>query len=101
MKELFEKITKWQDETFGESTSLSKLSHLEQEIKELKADIKVLNIDFRLEFADCFFLLFGAAHKEGLSFEDICNALNEKLEINKKRSWGKPDEDGVVNHIKS
>lgn len=64
MKKLFEKITKWQDETFGESTSLSKLSHLEQEIKELKADIKVLNIDFRLEFADCFFYCLAQRTKK-------------------------------------
>lgn len=99
-KQQFEEITQWQKETFGKATSLSKLSHLEQEIQEL-ADAIVDNLpDKKLEFADCFFLLFGAAAADGMTYDDICNAISEKFEINKKRKWGKPNADGVVNHIK-
>lgn len=52
------------------------------------------------EFADCFILLFGAADIFGMSYEDICKAIDDKMSINYKRNWGKPDENGVVNHVK-
>lgn len=96
----FKEITSWQKETFGEATALSKIAHLREEIEELAIDIASNGIDKRLEFADCFFLLFGAAAADGMTYEDICNAIQEKFEINKVRKWGKPDANGVVNHIK-
>ena len=100
-EEQFYQITEWQDKTFPKATSLSKLYHLEQEIKELKESITNINHgNTWLEFADCFLLLYGAAGKYGLSFEDIHHAIAEKFEINKKRNWGTPDENGVVNHVK-
>jgi len=98
--EQFYEITKWQKETFPAATTNSKLSHLSDELKELKEAIKAGNSDMRLEFADCFLLLFGAAASEGLSYLDIVCAIDEKMVINRRRSWGKPDERGVVNHIK-
>lgn len=98
--EQFEQITKWQKETFGEATPLSKLAHLAQELTELGEAIHYNFSDKRLEFADCFFLLFGAAAADGMTYEDICDAISEKFEINKNRKWGKPDANGVVNHIK-
>lgn len=97
---LYNEITAWQTKTFGQSTSLSKIAHLSEEIRELASDIANNNPDKRLEFADCFFLLFGAAASEGMSYEDIISAIEEKFEINKARKWGKPNENGVVNHIK-
>lgn len=96
----FKEITAWQKETFGEATALSKIAHLSQEITELESDLFHQAENRRLEFADCFFLLFGAAAADGMSYEDICNAIQEKFEINKVRKWGKPDANGVVNHIK-
>ncbi len=98
--EQFIEIRKWQQETFGEATSLSKISHLAEELQELVFDLKTFNADRRLEFADCFLLLFGSAAADGMSYEDICNAIDEKMQINYKRKWGKPNKDGVVNHIK-
>lgn len=91
----------WQKQTFPQGTSLSKLAHLKQEVQELENDLKTNNPEKRLEFADCFLLLFGAAASDGMTYEDICNAIQEKHEINLKRKWGKPDENGVVNHIKT
>lgn len=38
-------INKWQKETFGQATSLSKLTHLTDEIEELKSDLKTNNND--------------------------------------------------------
>lgn len=104
----FNEISKWQKETFGQATPLSKLAHLIQEIVELKDAINdedhTINHEVirktKMEYADCFFLLFGSAAAYGMSYKDICDAIQKKFEINKKRKWGKPDENGVVNHVK-
>jgi NTP pyrophosphatase (non-canonical NTP hydrolase) len=95
----FKKITEWQNRIFGAATPLSKLEHLKQEVKELESDLKSNSEDKKLEFADCFILLFGAAASDGMSYTDIVDAINEKMKINYRRKWGKPDEKGVVNHI--
>lgn len=96
----FNEMMDWQNETFGQATPMSKLAHLAEELGELIDDLKNDNKDRRLEFADCFFLLFGCAASDGMTYEDICNAIQEKFEINKARKWGNPDKNGVVNHIK-
>ncbi|MEI6507266.1 MAG: dATP/dGTP pyrophosphohydrolase domain-containing protein [Bacteroidota bacterium] len=96
----FNEISAWQNQTFGQATPLSKIAHLSEELDELVSDIKTNAPDRRLEFADCFFLLFGSAAADGMTYEDICNAIQEKFEINKARNWGKPDKNGVVKHIK-
>ena len=54
-----------------------------------------------MEIADCFMLLLDSAHHVGITHNEILQATKEKLEINKKRKWGNPDENGVVEHIKS
>ena len=107
-QEEFDEISKWQKETFGQATPLSKLAHLLQEVVELKDALvnekeNPTSTNFnkvRMEYADCFFLLFGSAAAYGFSHQNICDAVQEKYEINKIRKWGKPDENGVVNHVK-
>jgi len=99
-EEQFYEITEWQNKTFGQATALSKIAHLAQELQELVADLKTKSPGRFQEFADCFILLFGAAASEGMSYENICNHIETKMRINKSRKWGKPDADGVVNHIK-
>lgn len=107
-KQQFEKITTWQDETFPKSTEISRINHLVKEVKELEIEAHIFKgkptsenrSAKNQEYADCLFLLFGAASKEGLTYEDVCNAINEKFEINKNRVWGKPDVNGVINHVK-
>lgn len=102
----FNEITAWQKQTFPGATSVSKLIHLAGEdatgeIDELKQEIKfgVSYYKMKMEFADCFFLLFGAAAAEGMTYTQIVQAIQEKFEVNKKRNWGKPDANGVVNHV--
>jgi len=99
-KQQFNDITEWQQKTFGKATPLSKIAHLAKELEELVSDLKSGNPNKRKEFADCFILLFGAAQSDGMSYDDICNAIDEKMVINKNRKWGEPDKDGVVNHVK-
>lgn len=99
-KEQFEKITKWQRNTFKKSNPYTKIAHLKEEIDELLYDIEFDPKEKRLEFADCIILLMGAAESDGMSYEDICDAIDEKMAINYTRKWGEPKENGVVNHIK-
>jgi len=106
--EQFEFIKKWQKDTFPNATDISKLNHLSKEIGELKDAIndedhtidheKVRKV--RMEFADCFLLLFGAAASYGLTYENICHVIDTKMEINKARKWGEPNEQGFQEHIK-
>ena len=99
-KQQFKSISEWQDKTFGTATAESKLFHLLDEIKELHEALITDDKDKRLEFADCFILLFGAAASDGMTYEDICNCIDDKMKINYARKWGKPNTNGVVNHIK-
>lgn len=99
-EEQFLEITGWQNETFPLATVTSKIHHLKQEIEELENEIANDGINKDSEFADCFLLLFGAANKAGMDYEDICSAIEVKMYINKQRQWGKPDKNGVVNHKK-
>ncbi len=94
MKKLLEEIAKWQDETFPDATVGSKIHHLIQEIRELFEDQ-----DSEEEYVDCFLLLWGAWAKSGRTYEQLIEAIKSKMKINKSRKWGKPDANGVVNHI--
>lgn len=98
-KTLFEEVIIFQNKTFKNATALSKTIHLAEEVKELLDDLRSSNPNRRLEFADCFLLLFGAASADGMSYEDICEAIDEKLKICYSRNWSPPDENGVVHHI--
>lgn len=95
----FKEITEWQERTFPAATAQSKVLHLRDEVNELMDDLRIGSPSRRLEFADCFILLFGAAAADGMTYEDICNAIDDKFEINKSRKWGKPDANGVVRHV--
>ncbi|MDD3645498.1 MAG: DUF550 domain-containing protein, partial [Bacteroidales bacterium] len=53
-----------------------------------------------MEFADCFMLLLDSAHHFSLNAEQLINLTREKLGVNKARKWGKPDANGVVEHIR-
>jgi NTP pyrophosphatase (non-canonical NTP hydrolase) len=99
-RQQFESFTAWQEKTFPGSTSISKLSHLSEEIIELKDSIKIKDGSYRHEFADCFLLLFGSASASGMTYDDILDAIDEKMSINLERKWEKPNADGVVHHIK-
>jgi len=94
---LFHEAVEWQNATFGiRSNPMPPLYHLQKEIsEELLAD--PYNV---MEYADCFLLLFNAASLAHLSPQRLLQAVRQKLEINKARTWGKPDADGVVEHVK-
>ncbi len=80
----------WGNATFATATPASKAEHLRREAVELcraPHDVE--------EMADVFLLL---AHlSDGL---DLAGAVRAKLDKNKQRTWGKPDADGVVEHVR-
>lgn len=124
MEQLFNQITEWQNQTFPNSTALSKATHLYEEVQELMIALNDLQIagvaqnnshqedeilnaivygrkqqEAQMELADCFILLFGAANKMGLNFHQVQEVISTKHKINLLRKWGKPDANGVVKHI--
>ena len=84
-------VGEWAKETFPAQTNESNIAHLMREVKELKKG------NTEEEAADCFLILLNIAHREGF---DLCRAAEKKFSINRKRKWGKPDSQGVVEHIK-
>lgn len=82
----------WADETFSKATPESICKHLTKEVKELSDN----NNDVE-EAADCILLIFHLAHKRNWNLEQ---AVVNKFIINQGRAWGKPDADGVVEHVR-
>ena len=98
-QKLMNEVAEWSDATFGVGQrNPAIVYHLKKEVDEL---IKAFdnNEDPLMEIADCFMLLLDSAHHVGITHNEILQATKEKLEINKKRKWGNPDENGVVEHI--
>lgn len=101
-------VNTWADDTFGvQRKVVSVLNHLKQEVPELIAELELKgeerNEDSQSvedEFADCFILICNAAAKYGLSANQLLAVSERKMEVNKARKWGKPDANGVVNHVK-
>lgn len=118
LQTLMNDISEWSDATFGDGQrNPAIVYHLKKEVDELidalhksnalGADNSVGVGEFKrqinkteMEFADCFMLLLDSAHHFGLSAEQLINLTREKLGVNKARKWGKPDVNGVVEHIR-
>lgn len=91
-------ITDWAEKTFKSQNAMSKFNHLEKEVLELRNAIENADLDnIREEIADCMILLFNLA---GYYQINAIESVLKKHEINKKRTWGEPDEFGVCEHIR-
>lgn len=92
LQSIIDEITEWQRKTFPYATPQSAAAHLKREAAELFQDPYDGS-----EMADIFFLLIAVAHTAEI---DLIAEVEEKLRINKNRQWGKPDAEGVVEHIR-
>ena len=95
-------IHKWADDTFGtERTSIAPLHHLQKEVEEtIKAMKQGIRENTLIELADCFILILNASSKYRVTFAELLKVSRNKMEINKSRKWGKPDSNGVCEHIR-
>lgn len=118
LQKLMDDVSEWSDATFGAmQRNPAIVWHLKKEVDELIQALDythALGVDesvgagefgrqlskTKMEYADCFMLLLDSAHHFGLTAENLLELTREKLEINKKREWGKPDVNGVVEHVR-
>ena len=119
LQKLMDDISNWHSTLFPQLNE-GILNHLKEEIDELieahKAEMdhpyvpgsesnfvehsELIN-KVKEEYADCFILLLNSAAIFQLSSDDIIEITRQKLEINKKRTWEEPDENGIIRHQKS
>lgn len=96
IQQLQDEIAAWSDQTFGaDRPANTPLHHLAKEIQEL-----IASPNDSMEYADCLILLLDAYRMTGGQADDLIETCYEKLEINRKRKWGTPDKNGVVEHIR-
>lgn len=93
LEKVIKEVVEWQKAQFPHATQRSRATHLLKEAAELY----VAPAD-AMEAADIIFLAVGMIDEAGV---DLLKVLRYKLEKNKKREWGKVDEDGVVEHIRT
>lgn len=115
-----DEIKEWSDTTFGSDRTGKPIAyHLKKEVDEVIEAIDAFHKDrpydrkskesldllrkrrerVLFEIADCMTLLLDIAAHEQYTVKLIMMAVEDKLEINKKRKWGEPDENGVFEHI--
>lgn len=105
LQNLMTEISTWSSQQFptlvGTRGIIAKLAHLKEEATELQQavdnDDKKGIVD---EIADCFMLLLDVANDLKISENDIIRFSHAKLVVNKDRKWGKPDNNGLIHHIK-
>jgi hypothetical protein len=85
-------VNAWQDKTFPHATPQSILAHVRRELAELEDDPSD-----PAEAADIYILLLALAGKVGY---DLHNVAAAKMDENYTRTWGKPDAEGVVEHVR-
>jgi NTP pyrophosphatase (non-canonical NTP hydrolase) len=85
------RISQWSEETFPNQTTSAKIDHLADEVQEVRE-----NPNDGEELADCAILLFNLAERAGVN---LMMEVENKFAKNRKRTWGVPDERGVVKHI--
>lgn len=88
MRAFFEAQREWSYETFGPASFKGPKGPLKHLMKEaVEAHDEPDPRKRRMEIVDCLFLVFDAAHREGMTFEDISAGAHHKLAKNKARTW--------------
>lgn len=81
----WEQCSEWSQKTFGPDDirgPKGPLLHLQKEVVEVLAKANDLH-----EYADCLFLVFDACRRAGFNYHQLLQAVWDKLEINKQRTW--------------
>jgi hypothetical protein len=103
LNELKYKAAEFSDRTFGVHNPITgPLHHMHEEIDEV-IHCLAYGTDPLDEFADIFLMLVDAFRKhygDDVDMQKLIDASSEKLDVNETRTWGEPDEYGVIKHIK-
>lgn len=113
MQDFMNKNSGWSDKTFDDGKfnrgrALPISYHLQKESKELTESLDKYFKEktaknfakAKEELADCTILVLDCATHFGCNADELITACYNKLEKNKSRVWGKPDKNGVVEHVK-
>lgn len=93
LEEVMADVVAWQNIQFPDSNPSSIAAHLLEEAYELYYE--PTNAE---EIADVMMLLTGLCARNGVN---LTEALARKLKINKARTWGEPQPNGVINHVRT
>lgn len=88
----------WSLKTFPEATPLSSLLKAIDEISEIQIDQRVGDKQ-PMEYADAIMCILDSAGRFGVTVEEVMLAFEEKLKINKGRTWVK-NPDNTYSHVK-
>lgn len=91
-----QKHADWSNATFGNVGPVGPLKHLSKEALETAASPDDLS-----EWADMQFLFWDAQRRAGITDAQIEQAMIDKLEINKSRTWPEPKDGEPREHIKA
>ncbi len=112
--DIIRRISGWQGHTFPDSTLLGLSNHLVKEAEEVRKEVRTYvavdsdpNSQFSRYTRDCLkheicdnmFFHIAICEKMGISFAEFVEAMEETLARNQLRKWGKPDSDGVIEHV--
>lgn len=96
----------WSETTFGADRDRGPIGPLKRLAKEAAETIEAWE-QFKdggehviAEFADCFLLLLDASRRAGLSPLALVRAAQDKMILNKKRSWPVPKDDEPVENVR-
>jgi NTP pyrophosphatase (non-canonical NTP hydrolase) len=107
MDELQAEVGRWAERVFVRATPATVVAHLGREVAEL-AEVEATPFPDRdrpasarglagREAADCLLLLLHYAHQRGFSLREAAEA---KFAAIQGRTWGEPDAEGVVEHVR-
>lgn len=98
--ELEEERYAWSLATFPKASAIGSLNKLRDEVDEIEENIKEGKRDV-MEYADVLMCLFDSARRQEnpILIQEIFDAFEQKLEINKKRIWSEND-NGSYSHVK-
>jgi hypothetical protein len=98
LDQLRDRIAEFSDRVFGKDRPYTApLHHLKKEVDEVIDDGAIE------EYADCLLLLIDSYRKKfpGIPTSWLLDAANSKINVLETRTWQKPDENGVFEHIRS
>lgn len=91
-------VVRWHQKEFRDAAPAGAVAQLAEEVMELAAVMdQADDAGTAEELADCFILLVAIARLTGV---DLAAAAQAKLEVNKGRTYGPPDEYGIRRHVK-